>query len=142
MPRIREDVEAVATPGANTVGVLSDETVGEVAPAPERATRTRRPAPEGVTLGMVDSPVPVEAPVTGASTGRRGKPTSQKTIALIEACKASPGQWFLVGEFLSPQNPTKTSVLGSAGLVFSNERMDRNGTVTFVRKACMPVAEG
>ena len=136
MPRIREDV-IDETP-------VDDTAVETPEATPERSARAaRRPAPVGVTLGMAEAPVPVEAPSGGVSGGKRGKPTSQKALDLIAACKANPGQWFLVGEFLSPQNPQKTSALGSAGLVFSNERRDHNGTVTFVRKACLPiVAEG
>ncbi len=138
MPRIREDV----TP---EVPELSDDDVAvETASAegaPPKATRSpRRPAPEGVALGMLDAPVAVEAPPSGATAGRRGKPVGQKTLGIIKACQDSPGTWFLIGEFLSPQNPTKDSALGKAGLEFSNERVDHEGSVTFKRYAMLPVA--
>lgn len=127
MPRIREDapVDEVPAPEA------TDET-----PKPKR---TRRPAPEGVTLGLLDAPKPVDAPPTAARGGRRGRSVDPKTVATIELLKANPGQWYELGVFRSAQAPTKDSALGKEGFEFKHSP---NGDGTFTRYASMPVTSG
>lgn len=136
MPRIREDVGADPAQVAAQV----DDVAVDVPEAPKRERAPRRAAPEGVSIGL-SAPVPVAAPPVGSTSGRRGKPVSEATRQIIKSCQENPGQWFEIGSFLSPQFPTRTSALGSAGLTFSNERVETDGGVVFKRYAMLPVAD-
>jgi hypothetical protein len=108
VPRIKTDEERAADPAP------------EHAP---RQMRPRRPAPDGVTLGLLDSPTPVERPPASASgTGRRGRATSQATVDAIARMTNEPGQWFLLGTFQTNAKPTKESAFGKAGIEFSHDR--------------------
>lgn len=134
MPRIREDVGQDPAQVAATVDAPA-EPVGDAVEAPKRS---RRPAPEGVTLGLLDAPEPVTELPTGVAgpSGRRGKPVDPRTMQTIAAVQAQPGSWFKIGVYRSAQNPTKDSELGKHGFKFNNVR---NEDGTFTRYAMLPV---
>lgn len=136
MPRVRTDTETVD--GAGTPEV--NATANNVTVNGEKPKRQRRPAPEGVTLGALTAPVAVEAPP--ASLGRtsgRGRTVDQRTVTAIDTVKATPGQWFHIGTYMSPQNPTDKQVLGQQGFEFRNIRNEQGA---YDRYAMLPVAEG
>ena len=127
MPRIKEQNQDDVQHDANA------ESNGET----KRVMRPRRPAPEGVTLGLLEQPEPVEAPPEPGRRGGRGRSVSSATKALINALNSNPGQWYKVGVFMPQTPPTEKSALGSHGFEFRHQRND-NGT--FTRYASKPVA--
>lgn len=115
MPRIKTEEEMTADLSSDSQFMTMSE-----APA-ERVPRVRRAVPEGVTVGLLDAPVPVDAPPV---VQRRGRKVDPKSMELIETMKANLGQWYLIGVFQSNANPTKGSVYEAAGVVFSNTRRE------------------
>lgn len=128
MPRIKEDT----TDSEVTVPV-------EDGSAPKAARAPRRTPPEGVTVGVLDAPVPVDAPPARAGRGGgggRGRSVSQSTLDMVETLKSHPGQWYKIGTFMTSIAPGKTTELGRHGFQFSHSD---NGNGTFDRFASLPV---